>query len=324
MRGRPRAGLPGATVTTLTPAAAGASDGMSRNWPCARPTAERGVSVAGSRPPRSASVTARTAPAGPSAATAAASRNLTAARTRGRAGRAGRRRIRARRCGGRWSVVARAPRRHPATPRSIASPYGSSCCVDASGRVHTTSLRSDREDRGVSVQGAVLGFGLVALLLTITPGLDTALVLRAAITRGRRDAVATALGVVVGVLAWGAAAAVGVSALLTASTVAYDVLRLVGAGYLVWLGGGILGRLVRPPAEAVAGSAPSPGGAWRSARTGLLTNLLNPKVGAFYLSVLPQFLPPDTSALGDRKSTRLNSSHANISYAVFCLKKKKL
>jgi threonine/homoserine/homoserine lactone efflux protein len=86
----------------------------------------------------------------------------------------------------------------------------------------------------VSVQGAVLGFGLVALLLTITPGLDTALVLRAAITRGRREAVATALGVVAGVLAWGAAAAVGVSALLAASTVAYDVLRLVGAGY--WSG----------------------------------------------------------------------------------------
>ena len=150
----------------------------------------------------------------------------------------------------------------------------------------------------MSVQGAVLGFGLVALLLTITPGLDTALVLRAAITRGRRDAVATALGVVAGVLAWGAAAAVGVSALLTASTVAYDVLRLVGAGYLVWLGGRILWRLVRHNAEAAAGSSPSPGGAWRSARTGLLTNLLNPKVGAFHLSVLPQFLPPGTPALG--------------------------
>ncbi len=150
----------------------------------------------------------------------------------------------------------------------------------------------------MSVQGAVLGFGLVALLLTITPGLDTALVLRAAITRGRRDAVATALGVVAGVLAWGAAAAVGVSALLTASTIAYDVLRLVGAGYLVWLGGRILWRLVRHPAEAAAGSSPSPGGAWRSARTGLLTNLLNPKVGAFYVAVLPQFLPAGTSALG--------------------------
>jgi threonine/homoserine/homoserine lactone efflux protein len=153
-------------------------------------------------------------------------------------------------------------------------------------------------DRGVSVQGAVLGFGVVALLLTVTPGLDTALVLRSAVTRGRRDAAATALGVVAGVLAWGAAAAVGVSALLTASTVAYGALRLAGAGYLVWLGGRILWRLLRHRAAVDAGSPPvAAGGAWRSARTGLLTNLLNPKVGAFYVSVLPQFLPPGTSPL---------------------------
>lgn len=151
----------------------------------------------------------------------------------------------------------------------------------------------------MSVQAAVLGFAVVALLLTVTPGLDTALVLRAAVTRGRRDASATALGVVAGVLAWGAAAAVGVSALLAASTVAYDVLRLVGAGYLVWLGGRILWRLVRHRTAAAAGSvAAVPGGAWRSARTGLLTNLLNPKVGAFYVAVLPQFLPAGTSVLG--------------------------
>ena len=169
----------------------------------------------------------------------------------------------------------------------------------------------------MSVQGAVLGFGLVALLLTITPGLDTALVLRAAITRGRREAVATALGVVAGVLAWGAAAAVGVSALLAASTVAYDVLRLVGAGYLVWLGGRILWRLVHHPAEAAAGSSPSPGGAWRSARTGLLTNLLNPKVGAFYVSVLPQFLPPGTPALG--MGVLLALVHAALSLVWFAV-----
>ena len=169
----------------------------------------------------------------------------------------------------------------------------------------------------MSVQAAVLGFGLVALLLTLTPGLDTALVLRAAITRGRRDAVATALGVVAGVLAWGAAAAVGVSALLAASTVAYDVLRLVGAGYLVWLGGRILWRLVRHPAEAAAGWSPAPGGAWRSARTGLLTNLLNPKVGAFYLSVLPQFLPPGTSALG--MGVLLALVHAALSLVWFAV-----
>lgn len=151
----------------------------------------------------------------------------------------------------------------------------------------------------MTLAGAVAGFGLIALLLTITPGLDTALVLRAAITRSRRDAFATAVGVIGGVLAWGAAAAVGVSALLAASTVAYDVVRLVGAAYMLWLGGRILWRAIRhsavAPDEAGAGGSV---GAWRSARAGLFTNLLNPKVGAFYVSALPQFLPAGSSPLG--------------------------
>ena len=68
---------------------------------------------------------------------------------------------------------------------------------------------------------SVLSFAVLGALLTITPGLDTALVLRAAVTLGRGPAFATALGVGAGTLAWGAAAAVGVSALLTASEVAY-------------------------------------------------------------------------------------------------------
>lgn len=151
----------------------------------------------------------------------------------------------------------------------------------------------------MTLAGAVVGFGLIALLLTITPGLDTALVLRAAITRSRRDAFATAVGVIGGVLAWGAAAAVGVSALLAASTVAYDVVRLVGAAYMLWLGGRILWRAIRHAAAAAdeVGAGGSVG-AWRSARAGLLTNLLNPKVGAFYISALPQFLPAGSSPLG--------------------------
>jgi threonine/homoserine/homoserine lactone efflux protein len=122
--------------------------------------------------------------------------------------------------------------------------------------------------------------------------------------------------VVAGVLSWGAAAAVGVSALLTASAVAYDALRR--AGYLVSLGGRILWRLVRRRAAADAGSAPvAPGGAWRSARTGLLTNLLTPKVGAFSVSVLPPFLPPGTSALA--RGVLLALVHAVLSLVWFAV-----
>jgi threonine/homoserine/homoserine lactone efflux protein len=148
---------------------------------------------------------------------------------------------------------------------------------------------------------AILSFAVLGALLTITPGLDTALVLRSAVTMGRRPAFATALGVNTGALVWGAAAAVGVSALLTASTTAYLVLRVVGAAYMVYLGVRMVVGAVR--SRGVAAEGPEPPSSrrpawWNSFGRGLLTNLLNPKVGAFYVAVLPQFIPPGEPALG--------------------------
>jgi threonine/homoserine/homoserine lactone efflux protein len=148
----------------------------------------------------------------------------------------------------------------------------------------------------VSLGTAVATFAVVALALTLTPGLDTALVLRAALTRSRRDAAATAAGIVAGLFVGGAAAAVGIAALLTASQVAYDVLRYAGAAYLVWFGLRLLVRAVRAnPGAEPAGAADS--SAWRAARQGLATNLLNPKVGVFYVALLPQFLPAGSGPL---------------------------
>lgn len=139
---------------------------------------------------------------------------------------------------------------------------------------------------------ALLSFAVVAGLLTLVPGLDTALVLRAAVSRGRRYAFATAIGIGSGTLVWGVAAAAGVSVLLTASELAYTVLRIAGATYLVWMGlvmirDGLHRRKVNP-ADAVSDSPPSVFGAWARGRG---TNLLNPKVGVFYVAMLPQFLP---------------------------------
>ncbi|GAA3396924.1 LysE family translocator [Cryptosporangium minutisporangium] len=144
----------------------------------------------------------------------------------------------------------------------------------------------------MTVTSALVSFAAVAALLTIVPGLDTAFVLRTAMVGGRRPAFAAAVGIGTGSLAWGAAAAVGVSALLTASTVAYTALRIAGAGYLVWLGVQLiretLGRRATAAARPETTGASS---AWRAWRRGVLTNLLNPKVGAFYVAVIPQFLP---------------------------------
>jgi threonine/homoserine/homoserine lactone efflux protein len=88
----------------------------------------------------------------------------------------------------------------------------------------------------MSWSAALLGFAAVAGVLTIIPGLDTALVLRTALIQGRGRAFATALGILTGALLWGAGAAAGVSALLTASTIGYSIVRIAGAAYLVWLG----------------------------------------------------------------------------------------
>lgn len=140
---------------------------------------------------------------------------------------------------------------------------------------------------------ALASFAIVAGLMTITPGIDTALVLRVAAARGRVAGFAAALGITSGVLVWAVAAALGVSALLAASTTAFTALKLAGAAYMIWLGGRLLSAAVRGGAGHPERAPVTAGGAWSCYRQGLLVNLLNPKVGAFYVAVLPQFLPPD-------------------------------
>lgn len=152
----------------------------------------------------------------------------------------------------------------------------------------------------MTILDAVLAFALVAGLLTLVPGLDTALVLRSALTRTRSYAWATALGVATGAMVWGVAAAVGISALLTASELAYRVLTTAGAAYMLWLGISMIRASFRggPGTGATGATTPEvPGSAWRGWLVGAGTNLLNPKVGVFYIATIPQFLPPDTSPL---------------------------
>ena len=141
----------------------------------------------------------------------------------------------------------------------------------------------------MTVLQALVAFTVAAGLLTLTPGLDTALVLRTAAVEGPKRAGLAAVGIVGGCLAWGAAVAVGLGALLAASPLAFTGLKWVGAGYLVWLGL----KLILKPRERFELGAAAPGASddFTWARRGLLTNLLNPKVGVFYISFLPQFLP---------------------------------
>ena len=153
-------------------------------------------------------------------------------------------------------------------------------------------------------------FLAVAAAVTLTPGPAFALVLQAAAVHGRRTALATIVGNSLGVLAWGALSAAGVSALVAASHVAYDTLRLAGAAYLVWLGVQALrphrasatAEGDRPDAEpaaepAAAAPAAGPTGTWRAARRGLLNSLANPKLALFFVALFPQFVTPGTAVL---------------------------
>ncbi|MEH0446785.1 LysE family translocator [Streptomyces sp. B21-102] len=163
---------------------------------------------------------------------------------------------------------------------------------------------------------ALGAFALIVGLLTLTPGLDTTLILHTAALGHRRRAWGVVLGIQSGTLVWGVLTSLGVTALLTASHLAYEALRWAGAAYLVWMGGRLLwatrhhSSRKSPKAEPTAPTEPTAGardedktrigaddtplGGWRQ---GFVTNVLNPKVGAFYVAVLPQFIPAGSSRL---------------------------
>jgi threonine/homoserine/homoserine lactone efflux protein len=137
---------------------------------------------------------------------------------------------------------------------------------------------------------SVWEFLLVALVVTLTPGPATALVLRVAARDGRRAAMGTVVGNSVGVLTWASLSAVGVSSLILASTVAYDVLRFGGAAVLIVIG---IRSLLRRDSDEQPAPLPRLTG-WR---IGLVTSAANPKLAVFFVALFPQFLSPGTAVL---------------------------
>jgi threonine/homoserine/homoserine lactone efflux protein len=133
-------------------------------------------------------------------------------------------------------------------------------------------------------------FLAVAVLVIVTPGPDTALTIRNTLLGARRAGVFTAFGVVTGQAVWALATAVGVAAVLRASEPAFTALKLAGAAYLVYLGAHSLLSAIRRrgyrPAVERTGRQLAPRVAFRQ---GLISNLGNPKMAAFFPSLLPQF-----------------------------------
>jgi threonine/homoserine/homoserine lactone efflux protein len=140
----------------------------------------------------------------------------------------------------------------------------------------------------------LLPFLFTAVLLTATPGPDNLMVLGVGASKGRRLGMAFGLGCATGCLSHTVLAALGVSAVLTASPIAFTALRVVGGAYLIWLGIGALRSRggMGVPARA-SGEVTDPADtAARQFLKGVLANAINPKVVLFFLSFLPQFVVP--------------------------------
>jgi threonine/homoserine/homoserine lactone efflux protein len=137
-------------------------------------------------------------------------------------------------------------------------------------------------------------FVVIALLVTLTPGPGTANIFRVAARDGRRAATLAIVGNSAGVLVWGSLSAVGVSSLIVASQIAYDGLRALGVLLLLFFGLRSLFAGRKRPSGAVRLQRPRAAGGLRA---GLLTSLSNPKLAAFFVALLPQFLVPGRAIL---------------------------
>lgn len=149
----------------------------------------------------------------------------------------------------------------------------------------------------MTITQALLSFTAAAGLLTVTPGLDTALVLRTAAVERPRLAMLTGAGICLGCLTWGLVASAGLGTLLAVSRPAYTGLRILGACYLILFGVQLFRREQtalpnlheRGSVDSQQVNARATGARWFA--RGFLTNVLNPKVGIFYVTFLPQFVP---------------------------------
>ena len=166
----------------------------------------------------------------------------------------------------------------------------------------------------MTVAETLFAFSLASVLMAITPGVDTALVLRTAAAEGPARAALVSLGIVCGCLTWGATVALGLGALLQAYPPAFEAIKLAGAAYLSWLGLKLL--LVRR-GGAAGETRTRRQGVIACMRRGYVTNVLNPKAGLFYMSFLPQFVHPSMPATSF--TLILAGLHAIISLAWFVL-----
>ena len=137
----------------------------------------------------------------------------------------------------------------------------------------------------------LISFAILAWFLTMLPGIDTAQVLRAVAIGGKKQAYATLFGIMCGVWIWGIGAALGISALLVTSKSAYLVLKIIGAGYLLYLGFKMIWESRKIDSESITTRIEEKKDFRKTFNKAFLITFTNPKNGAFYVAILPVFLP---------------------------------
>jgi threonine/homoserine/homoserine lactone efflux protein len=138
------------------------------------------------------------------------------------------------------------------------------------------------------VSASLLAFLGVVAVICVVPGPDQMYVVASGLRHGPRGGLAAAAGMAGGMLVHTAAAVIGLSALVRSSATAFELVRIAGALYLLWLAIGAL-RGTSHDTQPPSGLVPRDSSA-RIARHAVVTNLLNPKVIVFYLAFLPQFI----------------------------------
>ena len=136
-----------------------------------------------------------------------------------------------------------------------------------------------------------VSFAVAGLALNIVPGADMTFVIASSARGGPREGILAALGIGAGALVHVVAATLGISAVLASSQAAFDLIKWLGAAYLLWIAFSLL-----RPRETAAGTSARPSGVgWRLFRAAMMVNILNPKVALFFLAFLPQFVDPDAA-----------------------------
>jgi len=140
----------------------------------------------------------------------------------------------------------------------------------------------------------IFSYALAVVLLTITPGVDTAIIVQSCFGKHKKSPIFASIGILLGCSVWGFLVALGLGAIITSNQELYFTLKSIGAAYLIWLG---INALMRFWMVNQANDEAKPPEMQNFFRKGFFANLLNPKVGLFYISLLPQFIPASANVV---------------------------